>query len=48
MLQIIKVGRQAPNIAVQSREVFVRKMFIYIMIIMKFIRIIVLKTQIIG
>ena len=40
MLQIIKVSWQAPNIAVQSRKAFVRKIFVYIMIIMKFMRII--------
>ena len=39
MWQIIKVSWQAPNIAVQSRKAFVRKIFIYIMIIMKFMRI---------
>ena len=29
-----------PNFAVQSRKAFVRKIFVYIMIIMKFMRII--------
>jgi len=48
MLQIIKVGLQAPNIAVQSRKAFVRKIFVYTIIIMKVMRIIVLKTHIIG
>jgi len=45
MLQIIKVGCQAHNIAVQSRKAFIRKILINIIIIIKFMSTIMLKPH---